>query len=287
MAEEIVTIIYDTVIKKHFHNILQLETDGNMWYICQYSQENARVRDLGAYEGTYDSRSGNPNDPLEIINSNNIFELEEVSISNQLPPVKTIVINKGNRTKSFKTGIDSFMPNVLNDLEQSLINLIDKIWACPFATLGIKMNIRQSIFIPGETVDIHFMFFNSGTTKASFMNPKIDVEDFGGLLTIDFWSKTKSENDVIDEDLSLTIDCTEFEFQTGPFDSIPSDRLLLELQPDESLAFSIKFPFPKCPPGLYVAEGIYKSFQTKNINAQNQIIGEYHSDGVSLKIELK
>lgn len=277
MTDKVITIIFDRVINRTMHNTLQIESDGGMWYICQFSQEGADVRGLGAYEGNFDPLNPTSNDPFEIIKSNNLFDLEENLTSQNTPSDKLITIDNESETKTFNVEDVEIIPDGLKELERELANLATKIGKTPLAILDVKVAIGQSVLQPGDLIDIQFSFVNNGLSNVSFLNPKIEVEGMGSLLTLDFWQQRTLDDGSNDEDFAFSIDCTEFEFLKGPYESLSADTQVLALQPSESLVFSTKLPLQKCEPGNYIVEGIYKSFRTE-AEIINLIVGEYHTD---------
>jgi hypothetical protein len=195
------------------------------------------------------------------------------------------MINKGKHTKTFDLDDGAEPTEALGDLERSLLGLVGKIRSFSLATLGISMECSQAVCKAGTVLDVGFVYTNSGTSRISFMNPKVEVENADSLLSVQFWKQVIAEDGTADEDLALSIDCTQYEFLTGPHECLSSDRLVLGLDPGENLEFSVRFPLPKCEPGLYVAEGIYRSHETGPDKVKNHVAGEYHTDGVQLRIE--
>jgi len=287
MPSNVDAIVYSKDFFKYFTNQLQVEPDGAVWYVSQFSQYEMEVRELGVFHTIFSREDPEIKSVFDMIERYSLFDFDESLPTTQRLPSKSIMINRDELTKVFYASADESFHGSFLELEQSLMQLQTRLVEYPFAVLNVKLSLLKKDFKPGEECEIRFEFSNRGQAKVAFVNPKYTGESAKGHLSIELWNCNSDERGNSTEEFALSVNCTEYELLTAPRIALPSDKMILEIGSGERIYASFRFPFPKLENGKYIAFSIYKSLIADQTKIKNLLMGELHTDLQELLVRSK
>lgn len=181
-------------------------------------------------------------------------------------------------------------PEGLAEVEEVVVRLFRRLEEQPLRTLSLWVSLKPATVVPGGDLRIEMEFRNGGKFPTQLRNPASFPRGGANTIRINLWKRVKGEAGAMEDEYVAALDLAGEEFLVGERKSLPSDRPVVEVEPQGTLRAWTTIRLPKIHPGRYFAETVY--YGSAIDDEENEMwpylcVGEYHADPCEVVVSAK